>query len=101
MAAAASARPPFAVAFAVLYALTGVAFAALLGRTLLAHPLLPFRLDDVAWCADWLLTTVRRQPALPAALRAPPSFFGSCPTADVSRGRRAAVAGAATRSWAC
>ena len=43
---------------AASYSVLGVGFIALLLRTLLAQPLLPFRLDDAEWSSTWLLTTV-------------------------------------------
>ena len=54
----AASPPPNIVAFAAFYVIVGLAFALYLGRTLFAFPLLPFQLDDVNWCAAWLLTTV-------------------------------------------
>merc|ERR1712087_709658 len=40
------------------YSALGLCFFALLASTLMAHPLFPFRMDDVDWTAAWLLTTV-------------------------------------------
>ena len=40
------------------YLILGLAFLALLGHTLLAQPLVPFRMDSLEWTSAWLLTTI-------------------------------------------